>query len=747
MPSSCPREPPQGGAVPDALPDDVLAEVAAGGAADAGGLRVELLGDFLGRARAAVDRRRTDLGPAAAHVPRARATGGPRRASPCGHCSTCTCRPPGGCGGTCRRSPTRPSDPQAVVVAGEVMLHAVDDVVAALAEGYQLARRVARAGAGVGPPRVRRRPAQRRGATSSALLQRASGFGLDLSGPHAVATVRAERPFDDGEPVLAHAGAGGPRAARATRTRCSPARTAGSSWSSPHRTAPRSTRSSTRLRPCSTQGARRPALDGLAARRRTGGGRRRRRASRPTARRSTRSSWPTGSGCPTPVVDARDLLVYQVLLRDRAALLDLVEDTLAPLRAARGGAEPLLDTLAAYFDCRRQRRARRARALHLSVRAVTYRLRPGRDADRARPEPAPRTGSPCTWPCSARGCSAGPQPCRDRRLMLPESGNRPATGRHPPPRLPSGMTLDGTHTVRLEESHERSVLGLGRVRRGRRGHAGRRPARAPRCARDRVQGSRLVERGLGRPVAGLRASSSPSTLGSDAGVEFTTAWLLEKSLSVDNLFVFALIFGYFKVPREYQHRVLFFGVIGALVFRGILLAAGVADRQHGSPRCCSCSPPSCSTARTSCSRTRTTPYDPGQSLAIRLLRKVIPVRDEYAGTKFFVREARQARRHAAARRGRRDRGGRPGLRRRQRAGGARRQRRRVHRLLVATRSRYWACGRCTSCSPGCSNASTTCRKGLAVILAFIGVKLDPAGQPQGDQHRRSRRSRRWSASA
>ncbi|MEO9139911.1 MAG: TerC family protein, partial [Jatrophihabitans sp.] len=44
-------------------------------------------------------------------------------------------------------------------------------------------------------------------------------------------------------------------------------------------------------------------------------------------------------------------------------------------------------------------------------------------------------------------------------------------------------------------------------------------------------------------------------LGTTAGVEFTTAWLLEKSLSVDNLFVFALIFGYFKVPREYQHRV------------------------------------------------------------------------------------------------------------------------------------------------------------------------------------------------
>src|SRR4051794_29915214 len=51
------------------------------------------------------------------------------------------------------------------------------------------------------------------------------------------------------------------------------------------------------------------------------------------------------------------------------------------------------------------------------------------------------------------------------------------------------------------------------------------------------------------------------TLGSGPAVDYTTAWLLEKSLSVDNLFVFALIFGYFKVPRAYQHRVLFYGVL------------------------------------------------------------------------------------------------------------------------------------------------------------------------------------------
>lgn len=127
-------------------------------------------------------------------------------------------------------------------------------------------------------------------------------------------------------------------------------------------------------------------------------------------------------------------------------------------------------------------------------------------------------------------------------------------------------------------------------------------------------------------------------VGTKPGVEYTTAWLLEKSLSVDNLFVFALIFAYFRVPRAYQHRVLFLGVLGALVFRGVFLAAGVAvvsrftavlfvfaailfystykilhEEDEG--------------------------FDPGRSIAVRLLRKVIPVRDEYAGTRFFVKEA------------------------------------------------------------------------------------------------------------
>ncbi|WP_035058148.1 TerC family protein [Desulfuromonas sp. TF] len=65
-------------------------------------------------------------------------------------------------------------------------------------------------------------------------------------------------------------------------------------------------------------------------------------------------------------------------------------------------------------------------------------------------------------------------------------------------------------------------------------------------------------------------------LGSSTGVEFFTGYLLEKSLSVDNIFVFVLIFSHFSVPAQYQHRVLFWGILGALVMRAALILTGAA---------------------------------------------------------------------------------------------------------------------------------------------------------------------------
>jgi tellurite resistance protein TerC len=70
--------------------------------------------------------------------------------------------------------------------------------------------------------------------------------------------------------------------------------------------------------------------------------------------------------------------------------------------------------------------------------------------------------------------------------------------------------------------------------------------------------------------------------GSDKGLEWTTGYLIEKSLSVDNVFVFLLIFSMFAVPARYQHRVLFWGIVGALIMRAILILIGAAllDAAH-----------------------------------------------------------------------------------------------------------------------------------------------------------------------
>jgi tellurite resistance protein TerC len=63
--------------------------------------------------------------------------------------------------------------------------------------------------------------------------------------------------------------------------------------------------------------------------------------------------------------------------------------------------------------------------------------------------------------------------------------------------------------------------------------------------------------------------------GSQPAIDFLTSYLVEKSLSIDNIFVIVLIFGYFSVPARYQHRVLFWGILGALAMRGALIMAGV----------------------------------------------------------------------------------------------------------------------------------------------------------------------------
>jgi tellurite resistance protein TerC len=81
-------------------------------------------------------------------------------------------------------------------------------------------------------------------------------------------------------------------------------------------------------------------------------------------------------------------------------------------------------------------------------------------------------------------------------------------------------------------------------------------------------------------LAGLFGTGVYILLGRDAGLEFFAGYLIEKALSVDNIFVFVVIFGFFRVPPRYQHRVLFWGILGALVMRGAMIAAGAYLIEH-----------------------------------------------------------------------------------------------------------------------------------------------------------------------
>lgn len=127
----------------------------------------------------------------------------------------------------------------------------------------------------------------------------------------------------------------------------------------------------------------------------------------------------------------------------------------------------------------------------------------------------------------------------------------------------------------------------------------------------------------------------PDAAATAIGLEYLTGYIVEKALSVDNIFIFVMVFAYFAVPKVYQHRVLFYGILGALVFRALFIGAGswlmqfhwviyifgafliitgikmmfVPDKQ----------------------------IDPEKNFLIRLFKKIVPVTPDYHGQKFFVR--------------------------------------------------------------------------------------------------------------
>jgi tellurite resistance protein TerC len=127
--------------------------------------------------------------------------------------------------------------------------------------------------------------------------------------------------------------------------------------------------------------------------------------------------------------------------------------------------------------------------------------------------------------------------------------------------------------------------------------------------------------------------------GKTRAIEYLTGYIIEKSLSIDNIFVFVLIFNSFKVPSAYQHKVLFWGVIGALIMRAVFIFAGVSliERFHwiiyifgiflvytG----------------IKIAREKVTKMETGNNAFMNFIKKVIPVTSEYQESRFFVRKER-----------------------------------------------------------------------------------------------------------
>jgi tellurite resistance protein TerC len=125
--------------------------------------------------------------------------------------------------------------------------------------------------------------------------------------------------------------------------------------------------------------------------------------------------------------------------------------------------------------------------------------------------------------------------------------------------------------------------------------------------------------------------------GVERGLEFTTGYLIEKSLSLDNLFVFAVIFGSFSVPSQYQHKVLFWGIVGAIVMRALFVVLGVTLIRNFEWIFYVFGAILLLTA-VRLYLHRHEPEHPERNPIYRGFRKVVPAVNDYRDGKFFVRE-------------------------------------------------------------------------------------------------------------
>ena len=129
-----------------------------------------------------------------------------------------------------------------------------------------------------------------------------------------------------------------------------------------------------------------------------------------------------------------------------------------------------------------------------------------------------------------------------------------------------------------------------------------------------------------------------ATRGTRAGLEFLTCYLIEESLSVDNLFVFLVLFTYFKVPPRLHHKALFWGIIGAIVMRAVFIAAGVAVVQRfqwlayvlGALLV---------VMGIRMGVAKEQEVHPERNPVLRLFRRILPITEDYVDARFFIRRA------------------------------------------------------------------------------------------------------------
>jgi tellurite resistance protein TerC len=136
---------------------------------------------------------------------------------------------------------------------------------------------------------------------------------------------------------------------------------------------------------------------------------------------------------------------------------------------------------------------------------------------------------------------------------------------------------------------------------------------------------------------GIGAGPEIHATGATAAIDFFTAYLVEKSLSLDNIFVIALVFSYFRVPAHYQHRVLFWGILGALAMRGLMIGAGIAAISQFSWLTYVLGGLLIATAL-KMMVAQQDHLEPDKNLIIRIVGRVFLVTKDYRGRQFFIKE-------------------------------------------------------------------------------------------------------------